>query len=72
VARYADVWNAPGTDVEVFNRKVEILREHCRAIGRDPAEIELSIQTRVDYADLGATVATLRPLVDAGATHLTP
>jgi hypothetical protein len=70
VARYADVWNVPGTDVEAFRRKVQILHEHCAAIGRDPARIELSVQTRVDYADLPATVATLRPLVDAGATHL--
>ena len=70
VARYADVWNAPGTDVEVFTRKAVVLREHCRAIGRDPAGIELSVQTRVDYADPGATVATLKPLVEVGATHL--
>jgi hypothetical protein len=28
------------------------------------------VQTAVDYDDLGATVAQLGPLVEAGATHL--
>jgi len=28
------------------------------------------VQTRVNYDDLAATVATLQPLVEAGATHL--
>jgi alkanesulfonate monooxygenase SsuD/methylene tetrahydromethanopterin reductase-like flavin-dependent oxidoreductase (luciferase family) len=38
VARYADQWNAMGS-VEKLRRKVEVLREHCEAVGRDPAEI---------------------------------
>ncbi|MGI8484172.1 MAG: TIGR03560 family F420-dependent LLM class oxidoreductase [Thermomicrobiales bacterium] len=70
VARYADVWNFTGNDVETFKHKVNVLHEHCAAIGRDPAEIELSVQTRIDYDNLPATVAALQPLVDAGATHL--
>lgn len=70
VARYADVWNFSGTDAEIFRHKVRILHEHCAAIGRDPGQIELSVQTRVNYADLSATVATLEPLIEAGATHL--
>jgi F420-dependent oxidoreductase-like protein len=70
VARYADVWNFGGGPVEQFERKVGILREHCAAIGRDPAEIRLSVQTRLDYADLSAAAAELQGFVDAGATHL--
>jgi alkanesulfonate monooxygenase SsuD/methylene tetrahydromethanopterin reductase-like flavin-dependent oxidoreductase (luciferase family) len=70
VARYADVWNFTPTDVENFHHKVRVLHEHCAAVGRDPAQIEISVQARVNYDDLPATVATLRPLVDAGATHL--
>jgi F420-dependent oxidoreductase-like protein len=69
-ARYADVWNFTGTDAELFRHKVRVLHEHCAAVGRDPAQIELSVQARVNYDDLGATVATLQPLVEAGATHL--
>jgi F420-dependent oxidoreductase-like protein len=69
-ARYADVWNFTGGDVEVFRHKVRVLHEHCAAVGRDPAQIELSVQTRINYNDVAATVATLQPLVEAGATHL--
>jgi F420-dependent oxidoreductase-like protein len=69
-ARYADIWNSTPPDVETFRHKVRVLHEHCAAVGRDPAEIELSVQTRINYDDLAATVATLQPLVDAGATHL--
>ena len=69
-AKYADVWNTGLTNVEEFRHKVDVLHEHCAAVGRDPNEIELSVQTRIDYDDLPATVATLQPLVEAGATHL--
>ncbi len=70
VARYADIWNFAGGDAETFRQKVRVLHEHCAAIGRNPDEIELSVQTRVNNDDLSATVTALRPLVEAGATHL--
>jgi alkanesulfonate monooxygenase SsuD/methylene tetrahydromethanopterin reductase-like flavin-dependent oxidoreductase (luciferase family) len=69
-AQYADIWNSTPPDVETFRHKIGVLHEHCAAVGRDPSEIELSVQARVNYDDLPATVATLQPLVDAGATHL--
>ena len=69
-ARYADIWNITNPDVETFRHKVRVLHDHCAAVGRDPAKIELSVQTRLDYDDLPATVEELEPLVDAGATHL--
>lgn len=70
VAQYADIWNFAGGDVATFRHKVGVLHEHCATVGRDPKEIELSVQARIDYDDLSATVATLQPLVEAGATHL--
>ena len=39
VARRADMWNAMGS-VEKLRHKVEGLREHCDAVGRNPADIE--------------------------------
>ena len=41
VARYADEWNGWGTP-EVLRHKIEVLSEHCAAIGRDPSEIHVS------------------------------
>ncbi len=69
-AQYADLWNSTSPPLEEFRHKVSVLHAHCAAIGRDPAEIELSVQVKAKYDDLPATVAKLRPLIDAGATHL--
>jgi F420-dependent oxidoreductase-like protein len=42
VAKHADEWNLFGSPDE-FRRKIAILDEHCRAVGRDPASIEKSV-----------------------------
>jgi len=42
-ARYADEWNAWSTP-DVLAHKVEVLRGHCEAIGRDPETIRVSTQ----------------------------
>jgi hypothetical protein len=70
VAQYANVWNFAGGTVENFTHKINVLREHCAAVGRDMAEIEISIQSLVNYDDLDVTVRTVQGYVDAGATHL--
>jgi F420-dependent oxidoreductase-like protein len=70
VAQYADIWNHGGGDVETFTHKVKVLHEHCAAIGRDPNEIELSVQWRLDYADFPGAAEVLRGFVAAGATHV--
>jgi probable F420-dependent oxidoreductase len=41
VAAHADIWHA-FADGDALRHKVEVLEAHCRAIGRDPNEIELS------------------------------
>jgi len=69
-AQYADIWNFGGGSIETFAHKVKVLHDHCAAIGRDPAEIELSVQVLVNYANLDETVATLQDYVNSGATHL--
>lgn len=43
VARYADMWNVANVDAETAAHKVEVLRRHCDEVGRDPAEIEMSV-----------------------------
>lgn len=70
VARHADIWNFVGGNVETFQHKERILREHCEAIGRDTGEIERSVQIPVEYDDLSKTVTITQGFVDAGATHL--
>jgi alkanesulfonate monooxygenase SsuD/methylene tetrahydromethanopterin reductase-like flavin-dependent oxidoreductase (luciferase family) len=70
VARHAQIWNFSGGTVELFQQKTATLHRHCQEVGRDPAEIQLSIQQQVNYEDLSATVAAVQSYVDAGATHL--
>ena len=41
VARYADVWNFNG-NIDEFDETVEILKSHCREVGRDFSEIRLT------------------------------
>ena len=69
-AQYADVWNFAGGPPETFAHKVKVLREHCAAVGRDPAEIALSVQVAANYDNLAETTAALQGYVDQGATHL--
>ncbi len=50
VARYADMWNGMGT-LETMTRKVAVLRQHCEAVGRDPAEIEFTLGIKATIRD---------------------
>jgi len=70
VAKHADIWNATAQSTEIFQHKVSVLQEHCAAVGRDPDEIEYSVQIPVTYDDLNATVQAVQSFVDVGATHL--
>ncbi|GIJ46296.1 hypothetical protein Val02_31820 [Virgisporangium aliadipatigenens] len=63
-ARYADAANVFG-DRETVRRKARVLREHCEAAGRDPAEVALThLSTALvapDDATLAREIERLRP-----------
>jgi len=71
VAQYADACNIFGGP-DVVAQKVDVLRRHCDAVGRDPNEIEVTAM----YRDLpaGATVAQVvegaQRLADVGVATL--
>ncbi len=50
VARYADMWNAMGS-VEKLAHKIEVLRGHCEAVGRDIATIEFTLGIKATIRD---------------------
>jgi probable F420-dependent oxidoreductase len=58
VAKHADIWHSFG-DPEVIERKVSILRQHCAAVGRDPAEIEISVGVNGSPDELGPALRSL-------------
>lgn len=69
VARHADLWNAFGS-VEVLRRKADVLRSHCEAVGRDPAEIEFTVGCKPVIRDTEAEAQ--RVLEDLMARNRTP
>lgn len=67
VARFAQHWNSTLTDLGEWRHKCEILETHCAEVGRDPTEIERSVNVRLgagqDPRELQPTIERWR---DAG------
>ena len=56
VAQYADSCNIAFYNPDEAAHKLEVLREHCAAVGRDYDEIEKTAQTRFDLGENGEHV----------------
>ena len=75
VARYADACNLfdiPDRFQQDLPRKLEVLRQHCREIGRDHREIEKTVGVgAIDLSARGgqALLEHLRQLADLGIEH---
>ena len=63
-ARHADIWNNLAVHQNDLGSKIEKLRAHCAAVGRDPAEIRVSQQCLVV---IGETEADARAKTDKAA-----
>ena len=50
VAKYADACNLFMTDLDTLRRKIDILKQRCEEVGRNPAEIELTTLGSVNLA----------------------
>jgi alkanesulfonate monooxygenase SsuD/methylene tetrahydromethanopterin reductase-like flavin-dependent oxidoreductase (luciferase family) len=55
-ARWADIWNNSAGNQSKLPQKVEVLRRHCQAVGRDPAQVRVSQQTLVLITEQDADV----------------
>jgi hypothetical protein len=53
-------------DLETLQHKLDVLREHCRTVGRDYDSIEKTTSLTSDPNDVGATVERTRRLADMG------
>jgi alkanesulfonate monooxygenase SsuD/methylene tetrahydromethanopterin reductase-like flavin-dependent oxidoreductase (luciferase family) len=60
-AQHADIWNNLAGHQAALPRKAEILKEHCKAVGRDPSSITISQQCLVTIAPDEASAG---PMVD--------
>jgi F420-dependent oxidoreductase-like protein len=74
VARYADACNFLVLEPDEVRHKLEVLRAHCDAIGRDMAEIEITNLVEIDLRDGRMqprdVLALIRAQADAGVQHL--
>ncbi len=70
VAQYADIWNYVTGPVEEFKRKNVVLDQHCGVVGRNPADIQRSVQLVMDPGNWPASRELVGSSIDAGATHL--
>jgi alkanesulfonate monooxygenase SsuD/methylene tetrahydromethanopterin reductase-like flavin-dependent oxidoreductase (luciferase family) len=69
VAEHADGWNQTG-DPASFVEKRDALLRHCQALGRDPAEIEISAQAFLRGDDYAGQLEIAARYVEHGATHI--
>ncbi|HEY2601001.1 MAG TPA: LLM class F420-dependent oxidoreductase [Thermoleophilaceae bacterium] len=65
VAEHADVWNTAYGDMDVFKHKLDVLSQHCTDVGRDPADIRVSVTMRAALAEDEAGVADRRRELEA-------
>ena len=57
VARFAQHWNGLVPDAATWKAKREVLWQHCADLGRDPSEIETSVNVRYDASMSPSAVA---------------
>jgi alkanesulfonate monooxygenase SsuD/methylene tetrahydromethanopterin reductase-like flavin-dependent oxidoreductase (luciferase family) len=67
VVQYADVWNSTPLTAEELKHKIDVLNEHCAAVGRDPAQIRKTAEQHVDpFDDLDGYLRTLESYAKIG------
>jgi len=69
VAQYGDACNLFGATPDEVAHKLEVLRAHCADVGRDPAEIRVTVLNGGDEllnGDVAGFVDTMRPFADLG------
>jgi F420-dependent oxidoreductase-like protein len=64
VARHADVWNVPTYSLGEIDRKVDMLRQECDRIGRDPDDIRYSLEAVLAIANDDASLAEARSMAE--------
>jgi F420-dependent oxidoreductase-like protein len=67
-ARWANQWNLPAGGPDILRHKVEVLHRHCADVGRDPAEIEVSVKMKAG-GDASEFAHLVNEYQEAGAQH---
>jgi alkanesulfonate monooxygenase SsuD/methylene tetrahydromethanopterin reductase-like flavin-dependent oxidoreductase (luciferase family) len=73
VAEHADIWNVPGPphgSTEFLAERNQALDRHCKAMGRDPAEVVRSTQVMFPGDDPVAARSVVADVIAAGFSHI--
>ena len=73
VAEHADIWNIPGpphNSVEALAARSRVLDRECAAVGRDPGEVERSVQLIVPEDGAAEARKTIAELAAVGFRHV--
>lgn len=68
-ARWADQWNFPWGEPSELEHLIGVLHDHCADVGRDPADIEISVKAEADI-EPGAFAELTAAYRAAGAQHI--
>jgi F420-dependent oxidoreductase-like protein len=66
LARYGDVMNVSGTPAMVRS-KIDVLERHCRAVGRDPYEIQKTVFTPVIVSENERLIDRVAAMIAQGS-----
>ena len=71
VAQYADVWNSTAATIDELAHKIEVLRTHCAAVGRDFADIRLTAANFTDpFGDVDGYLRTAERYAELGIEQI--
>jgi F420-dependent oxidoreductase-like protein len=71
VAKYANASNLFAADMEILAHKLEILKGHCKEIGRNFEEIEITVLDRLpDELNTAAVIEKCKKLREMGVNHV--
>ena len=69
VAQHADACNLFG-DPDTVRRKVDVLHGHCADVGRDPAQIAVTVLSTADAPTVEDHVGRYRAYAEAGVDRM--
>jgi len=71
VAEYADECNLFAADVDTVRHKIDVLKAHCEDVGRDPAEVRVTMIAQGDPAkDPAGFIDRMRDYAALGVTQV--
>jgi F420-dependent oxidoreductase-like protein len=67
VAQYADIWNSTDSEIDVLTHKLDVLKRHCDAVGRDVEEIRKTVGVFDDpFADVDKYLEKIERMAGLG------